>query len=266
MQGHSHYWDVPMPIKLDWRFGALERVAQVRMKELKTFSRQAETHFADAMEAWNKEATGLTDEEESMMGDYLIERRDNIESMLDRGYTFGVLGLSAFLERFLNEAVDHLRAGGAKIPESQRAFNLHQLRAHLQSVGIDMNAPPFDWTALSRLREVRNCIAHTDGWITDDFAIRLNRLGMDVKADTPLRLPEKFFQRCWTLVDETREHVYNMAWEQFGYKKQHEMWLRPTRSFAELELREILHEAVTAGSAAAEAATTLLLQKAKKKG
>jgi hypothetical protein len=255
-----------MPIKLDWRFTSLEYLAQVHMKELRDFSIQAERHFDDAMEAWNKESTGLTEEEDAMMGDYLIERRDMIESLLDRGYTLGILGLYTFLERVLNEAVGHLREGGASIPQPKKGFNLHQLRTQLQSVGIDMNAPPFDWNEIDRLREIRNCIAHTNGWITDDFAARLNSLGMHVKADTPLKLPDKFFQDSWTLVDDTYHLVYKKAWEQFGYRKQHEIWLRPTRTFADIELRAILQEAVDAGVAAAEAATTVLLQEARQKG
>lgn len=117
-----------MPIKLDWRFTLLDDIAQVRLKVLLDFARQAEGQFDDAMKAWNEEVTGLTEEQEEMMGDYLIERRDNIESLLDRGYTLGILGLYTFLERFLNEVVGHLRTGGASILPSKKGFNLYQLR------------------------------------------------------------------------------------------------------------------------------------------
>lgn len=266
MRPSSQCWDVPMAIKLDWRFTALEYVAQVHMKELLSFSNQAEEQFADAMKSWNEECTGLTEEEEAMMGDYLIDRRDNIESLLDRGYTLGIVGLYAFIERFLNEVVDHLRAGGAHIPQSKKGFYLDQLRDHLHSVGIDMNAAPFNWNELDKFRVVRNCIVHTNGWITDRFAQRLNNLGMKVKVDTPLKLPETFFKDCWNLINETYSLVYRKAWEEFGYEKQYEIWLRPTCSFADKELRAILEEATNAGVAARGSATEALLQDAKRHG
>jgi hypothetical protein len=221
MMKHSqHTWDVPMPIKLDWRFTLLDNIGKVRMKELRDFARQAEDHFEDAMKTWNEKSTGLSEEEEAMMGDYFIERKDNIESLLDRGYTLGILGLYSFLERFLNEVVDHLRTGGAPIPPSNKGFNLHKLRTHLGSVGIDMSTAPFNWNELDKFREVRNCIAHTNGWITQDLAVRLRRLGMRVEADSELKLPENYFQHSWALVDDTYLLVFKKAWEQFGYGKQ----------------------------------------------
>jgi hypothetical protein len=255
-----------MTIKLDWRFDSLDYLARVHMRELRDFASQAEEQFTDAMNAWKREATGLTEEQEAMMGDYLIERKENIEALLDRGYTLGILGLYTFLERFLNEVVDHVRRGGASIPQSKRGFTLYELRDHLQSVGIDMNAAPFDWNELNRFREVRNCIAHTNGWITDEFATRLNKLGMHVKVETRLELPDKFFQHCWMLVDQTYKSAYKKASEQFGYAKQHEMWLRPTRSFTEMELRAILEEAINAGVAAREKHTGVLLEEAQRQG
>jgi hypothetical protein len=255
-----------MPIKLDWRFTLLDDIAQVRLKVLLDFARQAEGQFDDAMKAWNEEVTGLTEEQEEMMGDYLIERRDNIESLLDRGYTLGILGLYTFLERFLNEVVGHLRTGGASILPSKKGFNLYQLRTHLQSVGIDMGAAPFDWNELNKFREVRNCIAHTNAWVTDDFAVRLNRFGIQVKLDTELKLPERFFPDCWTLVNDTYQLVFKKAWEQFGYGKQHELWLRPTRPFTDKEIRAILDQAIKEGVAAREKHMELLREEAQRDG
>ena len=40
------------------------------------------------------------------------------------------------------------------------------------------------------MREVRNCIAHTDGWITEEFATRLHKVVLKVKVDTWLGFPE----------------------------------------------------------------------------
>jgi hypothetical protein len=63
-------------------------------------------------------------------------------------------------------------------------FSLHKLRDHLvQHARVNMNRPPFDWKALEKLQEIRHCIVHADGWITDDFANRLGRVGLTVKRE-----------------------------------------------------------------------------------
>lgn len=256
-----------LPIEVDWRFGILERMGRVRLKELMDFHKQAEKTFEAAMKAWKKEVKKFEAEYEDADGDHLISQRDEIESLLDRGHTFEIVDLYTFLQRFLNLVIEHLRAGGAHIPlPQQTGFSIHQIRHHLaQEAKIDMNRKPFDWKALERLQEIRNCIVHADGWIDDDFESRLNRLGMKVKAETQLKLPEDYFADALKLADQTYKAVYKECDEKFGYKKQNEEWLKPKQKFTSDELRAILQEASDAGVAAREEATKRLLKFAKKR-
>ena len=221
-----------LAIKLDWRFGLLDRLGAVRMKELMDFYRQAEEHFRLAMKAWKKESKAFTakyKDDEYADSDHLVDRRESLESLMDRGHGFGIVGLYTFLERFLNLVVEHLRSGGASIPESQMGLSLHKLRDHLlQHAQIDMNRSPYDWNGLERLQEIRNCIVHGDGWITDDFVTRLGKVGIKVKADTRLQLPKTYFEDVWALVNTTYQMIHKGCWERFGYAKQEEIWLRPT--------------------------------------
>lgn len=256
-----------LPIEVDWRFDILARMGRVRLKELEDFHTQGERNFKAAMKAWRKEVNEFEAQYEDADGDQLISQREEIESLLDRGHSFEIVGLYTFLERFLNLVVEHLRAGGAKIPvPSQTGFSIHQIRNHLaQEALIDMNRKPFDWKALERLQEIRNCIVHADGWISDDFASRLGKVGMKVKADTQLKLPTNYFENALKLVGETYKTVYTQCSEKFGYAKQNEVWLRPKRTFTSDQLRAILQEATVAGVAAREEATIKLLKLAKKR-
>ena len=198
-----------LPIEVDWRFGILERMGRVRLKELMDFHEQAEKTFENAMAAWQEEVKEFEAKYEDADGDHLSEQREEIESLLDRGHTFGVVGLYTFLERFLNLVIEHLRAGGAQIPPSKMGLSLHKIRAHLAEFAkIDMNRPPFYWKALERLQEIRNRIVHADGWITDDFVGRFAKVGMRVKEDTPFKLPTNYFEEAWKLVDHTYKAVY----------------------------------------------------------
>src|SRR5260370_38615059 len=121
------------------------------------------------MADWQEEVKEFEAKYEDADGDHLIEQREEIESLLDRGHTFGIVGLNTFLERFLNLVIEHLRTGGAQIPPSQTGLSLQKMRDHLsQHAKMDMNRPPFDWQALEHLQEIRNCIVHADCWIRDD--------------------------------------------------------------------------------------------------
>jgi len=116
------------------------------------------------------------------------------------------------------------------------------------------------------LQEIRNCILHADGWITDDFVTRFAKVGLKVKLDTPLELPKNYFLDAWALVNDAYLAVQKKCWEQFGYAKQEELWLRPARQFSSDDLRQILEEATAAGIAARERATKRLLKIAKAEG
>src|ERR1700677_3337082 len=140
------------------------------------------------------------------------------------------------------------------------------MRDHLlEFAKINMHRRPFNWKALERLQEIRNCIVHADGWITDDFVSRFAKVGMKVKEDTPLKLPANYFEDAWELVDHTYKAVYEQCTEKFGYAKQNEASLRPKRKFTSDELRAILKEATEAGVAVREERTKKLLKLAKKR-
>ena len=95
------------------------------------------------------------------------------------------------------------------------------MRNHLaQYAKIDLNRAPFDWKALDRLRKIRNCIVHADGWITEDFVSRFAKVGMRVKEDTQLKLPADYFEDAWELINDTYKAVYKECTEKFGYAKQ----------------------------------------------
>ena len=185
------------------------------MQDLWDFYEHAKEHFTTTIRVWEHECEGIAEEEDSFHGGEFAERRNQIDALLDRQHTLGIVGLYTFLERYLNLVIEHLRAGGATIKESKKGFNLHQLSKHLLSAEIDIKKEPFDWQALDLMREVRNCIVHADGWITEEFVDRLCNVDLKVHVDTPLVLPEKYFERSWKLVDETYRRICDQCSKRF---------------------------------------------------
>ena len=87
--------------------------------------------------------------------------------------------------------IEQLRAGGATVRTKRKGSKLDQLRKEFRQVEIDLEKPPFSWNALNQMRVLRNCIAHTDGWITEAFAEKLKNVGIGAKEDTPLGPPRQ---------------------------------------------------------------------------
>lgn len=196
-------------IALDWRFEALRRFSEAHLQGLRDFHLDLERHSGEAMAAWERACDGAADDD-SARAHELTEQRHRIEGFLDRWQALGILGLYAFLESYMNLVIEQLRAGGAKIPEPKGGgFSLGDLRKHFLKVQIDLEKSPFSWSSLNQMREIRNCIAHADGWVSKEFAERLKKLGLSVKRDTPLGPPETDFERWWRLVSKTRQLIHD---------------------------------------------------------
>ncbi len=197
-------------VKLDWRFEAHRRFSEFQLQGLQEFHAHLKENSTRAMVAWGRACEGLTDKN-SPAADELAEERDRIESVLDIGQTLSILGLYAFLENYMDLVIEYLRAGGAKFssPGKRKGESkLEKLRKKFFQVGVDLKKPPFSWESLDQMREIRNCIAHDDGWVSEAVAERLQKLGLSVRKETQLRPPATDFERWYGLVDETCRGIH----------------------------------------------------------
>ena len=123
----------------------------------------------------------------------------------------GILGLYAFLENYMNLVIEQLRAGPERRSRNPRGAGspLGELRKHFLKVQIDIQKSPFSWNSLNQMRVLRNCIAHTDGWISEALAERLGAVGIKVRPYTSLGHPETDFERWWRLVSKTCQLIHD---------------------------------------------------------
>lgn len=195
-------------VTLDWRFEALRSFSEAHLRELQDFHVHVKNYSEAAMVAWEQACEGVPDG--TPAADDLIEERGRIEDLLARGQTLGILGLYAYLENYLDLVIEHLRGSGAAIPRPRgRESKLEKLRKQFCAVGIDLKKSPFCWSSLDQMREVRNCIAHTNGWVNRAFDVRLKKTGLTVRRDAPLGPPATDFERWCRLVSDTCQLIHS---------------------------------------------------------
>jgi hypothetical protein len=124
---------VPLSIKLDYSFCDLEYSARVRMDNLLNFYTQAaatsERHWTNGHLIWWIWTISATKRLQWLTRTRSRIAKREIESLFDSGRTLGIVSLYAFLERFLNLVVNHLRTGGAAIPLNPKASTFIVCRA-----------------------------------------------------------------------------------------------------------------------------------------
>ena len=74
-------------------------------------------------------------------------------------------------------------------------------------LGIDFEKRPFAWQRVKALSEIRNCIAHDDGWVTDHREASLRALGIKAKKDSFLSLRKGDFLSALKFVERTCNQV-----------------------------------------------------------
>ena len=186
-------------------FGDPLILARFSIDELTSFYHQAKNHFASRLAGLEARSKGVSREDEE--SDYLAGRMEEVACLLDLNERFGVLGAYRTFETFLRNVVDQLRKEG--FIEGKRESYLNGLKEQLKKFGVDLEQPPFQWLEIDKLRNIRNCIAHGDGWVDRRYVSQLRDYTLPVEEEenrehgSPLRLPSGYFLEASALVAST---------------------------------------------------------------
>ena len=199
-----------------WKIDEYARLADIELRAVEEFHRQAEKHF-------RKQLADLEAEYKSRpssywkvsvgsgynRGDELAERRDEINGLLDLNEYFGVMAVHTAFDHFLLKIFRYAKFQGlitgadAQAPFLMFARSLKMLK---RDFGIDVNQP-FDWKRLDQLARVRNAVAHTGEWIdpTGDDYNRFKAYGF--RSTWPLELAKGYFIETRELVLHTCREI-----------------------------------------------------------
>jgi hypothetical protein len=187
-------------------FGDPLILARFSIDELTSFYHQAKKHFASRLAGLEARSKSVSREEEE--SDYLADRMEEVEGLLNLVEYFGVIGAYRTFEIFLGNVVDQLRKEG--FVEGSTEPHLGGLKKQLKEFGVDLTQPPFRWEEIKKLQTIRNCIAHSDGWVDSRYVSQLRDYTLPVEEEekkkehgSPLRLPSGYFLEASALVAST---------------------------------------------------------------
>ena len=182
------------------QFGDPLMLAEFSIGELRSFYHEAKGHFGLRLAGLEARSNNVSPEDEE--SDDLAHRMEEVAGLLDLNEHFGVVGAYRTFEIFLRNVVNQLRDQG--VIQGKTKSYLDGLKDQLREVGVDLERPPFQWQEINKLREIRNCIAHS-GWVDSQHVSELRDYTLPVEEGqgSPLRLPGGYFLEASALVVST---------------------------------------------------------------
>ena len=183
------------------QFGDPLILAEFSIGEIRSFYDEAKDHFGLRLAGLEARSKNVSPEDEE--SDDLAGQMEEVACLLDLNLHFGVVGVYRTFETFLRNVVDQLRTVG--FIEGKTKRYLDALKDQLREVGVDLTQPPFQWQEIDRLRVIRNCLAHGDGWVDSQDVSKLRDYTLPVEEGegSPLRLPSGYFLEASALVAST---------------------------------------------------------------
>jgi hypothetical protein len=166
-------------------------------KKLKTLEKKRKAH----PDSYWEEDVGYG----TTRGDLASEEYGELEEMLQLNSYFGVLTVFGALERcFLRifQDMKSLKLVEGKWQKKQSYLTLVGYKDVLKSVGVHVARRPFKWSDIIRFQDIRDAIAHLNGFVTDENINRLQGYGYKTLGQR-IDVSDKYFRGAVDLVRES---------------------------------------------------------------
>jgi hypothetical protein len=127
-----------------------------------------------------------------------------VQELLQLNSYFGVLTIFAAFERcFLRVFQDmkNLKVVKDKWQKKQAFLKLAEYKDALKEIDVFVSKPPFKWSDIIRLQDLRNAIAHQNGFVTDENVKRLR--GYGYKEGQRVEISDKYFRTSVNLAKDS---------------------------------------------------------------
>ena len=137
-------------------------------------------------------------------GDLASEQYQELQEMTQLNSYFGVMTVFAAFERCVSRVIldmKSLRLVKNKWQKKKAYLRFDEYKDALKSIGIYVTNPPFKWSDIRRLQDLRNAIAHQNGFVTDE---NINRLrGYGYKLRQRVDISDEYFRSAVALVKDS---------------------------------------------------------------
>ena len=179
---------------------------RIHISRLKEFYGEGEKHFNIELDELTSQVGHLAPEEWNEVGNLFIDEHSDLEALLQLKRRFAIVGLFTVFEVFLRKTLEYVHqpdwAMSKRIPE----MRLDDLKKEFSNLGVAITKPAADWKLIMGMKEVRNCITHSDSFPDEKRAKKLANYGIPVIYGK-MTLPNEYFEESVDIVERTCERI-----------------------------------------------------------
>ena len=178
-----------------------------RISKLREFYDEGEMHFNIGLDDLKAQTDHLTSEEWDEFGDFYVEQRYEFEELRELKKHFSIVGLFTVFEMFLRRMLRLLHhPADAVVVKRILEMRFDDIKKEFSDLGVEIMKPSCDWQAIMGMKEVRNCITHSDGRADKQRAKNLVNYKIPVDQSRMV-LPDGYFEKSADLVETTYKRI-----------------------------------------------------------
>ena len=196
-----------MTMRLSIIVNPLLSLTHNRISRLREFYDEGVRHFDIGLHDLEEQTDHLTSEEWDEVGDFYGKQRYEFEGLLELKRHFFIVGLFTVFEMFLRRMLLLLHRP-VNAAERKRILwiSVGDMQNKFSNLGVEITKPEPDWKLIVGMKEVRNCITHSDGRADKQRTKKLKRYKIPVDQ-SKMVLPDGYFEKSADLVETTCKRI-----------------------------------------------------------
>jgi hypothetical protein len=195
---------------LSLRVRVANRLCRSAVNEMRDFYLHAAGYFDRRIKQFERKFTD--DNAGTEYGEYISDHLFELREYKNLAGYFAVLMMFSAFERLLQDLYDD-SIFLAAVPElrdvilraTRGRMSLDDFRSFFKVLGIDLGTSAYHWSALCRLQNYRNAIAHQGGWVTESNLNKVASHGH--KLGDHIEISLEFVTKAGDLIDKTANEL-----------------------------------------------------------
>ena len=176
-----------------------------RISRLREFYDEGVRHFDIGLDDLKEQTDPLTSEEWDEFRDFYVEQRYDFEELMELKRHFSIVGLFTVCEMFLRRMLLLLHHPVDAAARGRILWiSVGKMEKKFSDLGVETTKP--DWQAIMELKEVRDCIVHSDGRADKQRKKRLELYEIPV-GQSKMVLSDGYFGKSAGLIESACKRI-----------------------------------------------------------